>query len=515
MAAKVTAVRRSRKGSITLSSPVPHAAGRSSPSTPVGMTAGSPTHRSAGASPVLRGLLLGQHALVGVLLVVGAVRATSDSPAVPAVLGAAALALWYAGGAWLARRRRDRLAGALWLGVLLAGWLGLVVLSPDFSWLAFPLFFLCLHLLPTRPGLAVVAAMTAVVVAVQLATPGGNRVAQVLGPCLGAVVAVGMSTAYRRLVAENRERRRLVAELLAAQEDLVATHDALASTQRQAGALAERARLARDIHDTLAQGFSSILLLARAGLAEQDAARRLGAPVPDDPASGDLVSGGPVSGGQVSGSRAASGSVGSGPVAGDPTSHNQATADHDATPLRQIEPQRQVELLRQIETTASENLDEARRVVHALAPAVLDEAPLLGALQRLLARTGEQAEIATALHCDGDPVVLPTPVEVALLRFAQGALANVRQHAEAGRVALSLTYGDTEVRLDVVDDGVGFDPALVVEPSEEGAGFGLRAMRDRLADLGGSLDVESAPGDGTALAATVPRTDPSTPAGAR
>ncbi len=486
MAAKVTVVRRSRKGSITLSSPVPHVAGRSSPSTPVGVTAGSPTHRSAGASPVLRGLLLGQHALVAVLLVVGAVRATSDSPAVPAVLGAAALALWYAGGAWLARRRRDRLAGALWLGVLLAGWLGLVVLSPDFSWLAFPLFFLCLHLLPTRPGLAVVAAMTAVVVAVQLATPGGNRVAQVLGPCLGAVVAVGMSTAYRRLVAENRERRRLVAELLAAQEDLVATHDALASTQRQAGALAERARLARDIHDTLAQGFSSILLLARAGLAEQDAARRLGAPVP-----------------------------------GDQTTPVQVTAGHDPVPprqiesLRQIEPQRQVELLRQIETTASENLDEARRVVHALAPAVLDEAPLLGALQRLLARTGEQAEIATALHCDGDPVVLPTRVEVALLRFAQGALANVRQHAEASRVALSLTYGDTEVRLDVVDDGVGFDPALVVEPSEEGAGFGLRAMRDRLADLGGTLDVESAPGDGTALAATVPRADPSTSTGAR
>jgi signal transduction histidine kinase len=317
--------------------------------------------------------------------------------------------------------------------------------------------------------MAVVAAMTTAVVVVQLATPGGNRVAQVLGPCLGAVVAVGVSTAYRRLVAENRERRRLVTELLTAQEDLVATHDALASAQRQAGALAERARLARDIHDTLAQGFSSILLLARAGLAEQDATRR-----PDAPASGE-------------------------PVAGE---HGVALP-------------RQIGLLRQIETTASENLDEARRVVHALVPAALDEAPLLGALQRLLARTGEQVEIVTALHCDGDPVVLPTHVEVALLRFAQGALANVRQHADANQVALSLTYGETEVRLDVVDDGVGFDPERVVEPPDEGAGFGLRAMRDRLADLGGSLDVESVPGDGTALAATVPRTDPSPQAGAR
>jgi signal transduction histidine kinase len=108
------------------------------------------------------------------------------------------------------------------------------------------------------------------------------------------------------------------------------------------------------------------------------------------------------------------------------------------------------------------------------------------------------------LHCDGEPVVLATAVEVALLRLAQGALANVRQHARATRVGITLTYSDHEVRLDVVDDGVGFDPRLVTRPSAEGAGFGLRAMHDRLAALGGTLDVESTPGSGTAVAATVP-----------
>jgi signal transduction histidine kinase len=244
-----------------------------------------------------------------------------------------------------------------------------------------------------------------------------------------------MSWVYRQLVAENAERALLVTDLVAAQRDLVETHDALAAAQRESGALAERARLARDIHDTLAQGFSSILLLARAGLAAPD-----------------------------------------------------------------------VDVLRQIEATAADNLEEARRVVHALAPAALDQAPLPAALERLLERTAQQSHVDTVMHCDGEPVVLATAVEVALLRLAQGALANVRQHAAASRVGITLTYADTEVRLDVVDDGVGFDPSRVSRPSVDGAGFGLRSMRERLADIGGSLDVESAPGSGTAVAVTVPLT---------
>ncbi|HET8616150.1 MAG TPA: sensor histidine kinase [Actinomycetales bacterium] len=406
----------------------------------------------AGSSPVLRGLQLGQHALFAALLAVGAARAAADSGhTVLAIVGAVLLALWYAGGALVARRRRDRVTGAVWLAVLLLGWLGLVAVSAQFTWVAFALFFLCLHLLPLRAGLGVVAGLTVVVIASQLSTPDGNRAAQVLGPCFGLVVAVGMSLAYRRLVAENLERRHLIAELLAAQEDLVVTHDALAAAQRESGALVERARLARDIHDTLAQGFSSIVLLARAGLAEADA-----------------------------------GTGGRGQPA------DTSAVGHDTA------------LLRRIVATASENLDEARRVVHALAPAALEQAPLPAALGRLLYRTAEQVPVRTELRCDGEPVVLPKAVEVALLRLAQGALANVRQHARATRVSVTVTYGDAEVRLDVVDDGVGFDPVQVPERSADGAGFGLRAMRERLADVGGDLDVESAPGQGTAVVATVP-----------
>lgn len=430
-----------------------------------------------GASPVLRALQIGQHALFLVLLVLGAGRAAASGRAVLVILATVLVLFWYGAGAVLARRRRDRLAGAIWFVVLALAWLALVSISVEFSWVAFPLFFLSLHLLPPRAGLVVVAAMTAVVVVAQLATPNGNRPAQILGPCLGALVAVGMSLAYRRLAAENMERRTLVVELLAAQEDLVATHDMLAAVEREAGALGERARLARDIHDTLAQGFSSILLLARAGLTTPpEAATASVPPVSSEPRESPEYG------------------LSSGPAM--PYRGLDVVAGDRSDALRA--------LLTQIEATAADNLDEARRVVHALTPASLEATPLPGALERLLARVQAQGGPAGQLRCDGEPEVLPASVEVALLRLAQGALANVRQHARATRVGVALTYGGDEVRLDVVDDGVGFDPLRVPGTSSSGAGFGLRAMRERLAELGGTVEVESSAEAGTAVVATVP-----------
>lgn len=79
----------------------------------------------------------------------------------------------------------------------------------------------------------------------------------------------------------------------------------------------------------------------------------------------------------------------------------------------------------------------------------------------------------------------------------------MRQHAGATRVAVSLNYTPDELLVDVVDDGRGFDPEDVPAASDAG-GFGLRAMRERVAALGGTLAVESAPGEGTAVAASLP-----------
>jgi signal transduction histidine kinase len=96
--------------------------------------------------------------------------------------------------------------------------------------------------------------------------------------------------------------------------------------------------------------------------------------------------------------------------------------------------------------------------------------------------------------------------EIALLRVAQEALANVRQHARAQRVGLTLTYLDDATLLDVRDNGVGFDPGLAgrARDRSRGAGFGLTGMRERVEGQGGTLTVESAPGRGTAIVAALP-----------
>ncbi len=101
----------------------------------------------------------------------------------------------------------------------------------------------------------------------------------------------------------------------------------------------------------------------------------------------------------------------------------------------------------------------------------------------------------------GDPRAMRPEIETALLRTAQEALANVAKHARAHRVVVTLSYMDDVVGLDVRDDGVGF--AAPGASSADG-GFGLTAMRQRVQGLAGSLAVESEPGGGTAVSASIP-----------
>lgn len=95
-------------------------------------------------------------------------------------------------------------------------------------------------------------------------------------------------------------------------------------------------------------------------------------------------------------------------------------------------------------------------------------------------------------------------VEVALLRTAQEALANVAKHAGASRVVLTLSYMVDLVTLDIRDDGVGFDPAAVGDRPQRDGGFGLTVMRQRVHRLAGTLEIESEPGAGTAIWAGIP-----------
>ncbi|WIV60590.1 sensor histidine kinase [Amycolatopsis nalaikhensis] len=155
------------------------------------------------------------------------------------------------------------------------------------------------------------------------------------------------------------------------------------------------------------------------------------------------------------------------------------------------------EHLRAAQRIGAGNLSEARRLVQDLAPADLADATLEEALRAVAGRAGLPVEV----RVDGTTRPLPERVQSTLVRIAQGALANAREHAEAGRAVLTLTYLDDQVVLDVADDGRGF---VVAEPVPGERGHGLPAMRVRARQLGGRLTVESAPGQGTVVSAAIP-----------
>ncbi|MFC9930885.1 sensor histidine kinase [Streptomyces sp. NPDC127190] len=210
-------------------------------------------------APTTRALTWCLHLLVVGLLALSAVRAvTGGGPRAGAVAAVAAVCgLVYAAGFLLRRAGRVRRAAAWWLAAVGAVWLVLLALTADGVWVAFPLYFLELHLLPRRSGVAAVAATALAAITAFAAHQGSFSAAMAIGPGLGAAVAVAVVWGYQALYRESEQRRRLI-------EELTATRADLARAEHAAGVLAERERLAREIHDTLAQGLSSIQLLLRA-----------------------------------------------------------------------------------------------------------------------------------------------------------------------------------------------------------------------------------------------------------
>jgi signal transduction histidine kinase len=234
-------------------------------------------------------------------------------------------------------------------------------------------------------------------------------------------------------LAELSEVNRRLEATIAENEGL---HRQLLVQARETGVADERRRMAREIHDTLAQGLTGIVTQLQA--AEQAASR-----TPDDPTGW----------------------------------------------------RRHVDAATRL---ARESLTEARRSVDALRPAPLEGCRLSDALAGVAERWSALNGIPAQVTTTGTARPIDPEAEFALLRAAQEALANVARHARATRVGLTISYMESEVALDVRDDGVGFDPAV---PDR---GFGLVAMRQRIAALSGTLQVESEPGGGTAISACVP-----------
>lgn len=336
--------------------------------------------------------------------------------------GAAVLLIAYAAG-----RRLAGTAAVVWLAAVVACWTVLALIAPSFSWAAVPLVFLALRVLPFRWAVAATVFLVAVVAVAWSRMTGLADPTVLLGPVCVAVLAV---TAYRALERDALTRRALLADLEAAQDEV-------ADAERRAGVVAERARLSREIHDSVAQGLTSINLLLQA--ADQEWESR-----PAD------------------------------------------ARDH----------------VDQAATMARSSLDEARRVVRDLAPTELTGGSALATAVRqvaddLAATTG----LSVPVHVHGDPHEVGGRVATAVVRTLRGALANVAEHAGATTAVVSLTFHEGGVALDVRDDGAGFDPTQLKEPDGL-RGHGLAGMRARARLLGGDLVIESAPGEGTVVAAS-------------
>jgi signal transduction histidine kinase len=318
----------------------------------------------------------------------------------------------------------------LYVAVAALLFFGLVWVHPVFNLLAFALYLQIYVFLPVRWAIPISAALAALLVMRSVVWEDGNPVSLLLSSVFTVGIGAFFALWVDSIIGQSEERHRLIGELEATREEL-------AAAEREAGVLEERGRLAREIHDTLAQGFVSIV--AHLEAAEETM----------DPGNG-------------------------------------AALRH----------------LGQARATARENLVEARRLVAALRPEILEGSSLPEALRRLAVRWSEGSGVPATLTVTGEERPLPQEAQVALLRTTQEALQNVRRHADAGEVTVTLSYMDDLVALDVQDDGAGFDPEKVTVGVERG--FGLRAMCERIESLGGSLLVESEPGEGCTLAVELP-----------
>jgi signal transduction histidine kinase len=156
--------------------------------------------------------------------------------------------------------------------------------------------------------------------------------------------------------------------------------------------------------------------------------------------------------------------------------------------------------LRELRDTTQEALREMRLLIFELRPLELEREGLVAVLQARLEAVETRAGLKTELNVEGEGW-LPPEIEEGLYRIAQEALNNALKHACAQSVAVSLRLDQPTVVLEIVDDGIGFDPSTATE----GGGLGFHGMVERATQLGGQLTVESKPGGGTRVRVEVPR----------
>jgi two-component system sensor histidine kinase UhpB len=154
--------------------------------------------------------------------------------------------------------------------------------------------------------------------------------------------------------------------------------------------------------------------------------------------------------------------------------------------------------LREVVETLRESLDDVRRIARELRPEALDDLGLINALIALCSRVGDQGSLAVHRKFPGKLPPLSPETELVVYRVAQEGLTNALRHADASQATLSLEVVESQLRLSVIDDGVGMPTTLPPDT------VGLAGMRERALLIGGQLKIDSRPGVGTELGLTVP-----------
>ena len=150
-------------------------------------------------------------------------------------------------------------------------------------------------------------------------------------------------------------------------------------------------------------------------------------------------------------------------------------------------------------------LDTDLRHLTTSVPSPLAGGPLPEALAELAATFTARTGLVPRCEITGETDSLTDSQQIALLALIQEALANVRRHADARHVTITLTAGAELVVVEVRDDGSGFEPDVAGPRAAEGGHLGMVAMRERMRMLGGHTEITSAPGGPTVIAATLPR----------
>jgi signal transduction histidine kinase len=333
--------------------------------------------------------------------------------------------------------------------VLVVAMAVLVIRAPLYGFFTFTGYFFTFWLpfgWPRMLGVAAVGLTSATSQDGGLPQPTGPAIAVYAGLIVVNTVIAGAILWFTYVAAEQHDRRKETMDQLseanrklqATLEENAGLHEQLLAQAREAGVHDERERMAREIHDTLAQSLAGIITQLQAA--------------------------------------------------------DQAGLDRER--------RRHLDAAQQL---ARDGLTEARRSVHELRPEALQGGRIGDALTWVAERWSALHGTEAAVMATGPSRPMPSEAELALLRIAQEALANVAKHAAARRVVLTLSYIGDQVTLDIRDDGTGFDPAAVAagEPGPAG-GFGLTAMRQRVEGLAGTLAIESEPGAGTTISASLP-----------